>query len=160
MELSSAKRKIRKCRDMITAGSYGIVILVIWDFIKNAIYIKWAFPDNVEVLIHPVFILFIIFAIFELLLCVIFGLILIKFGRNNKNCTGGLIVASLIMLIISGWCLGMSVASLFNPETYSIVNFITLIEDIIFFIFAIQILYSLCKIIKLSKVLKEHENGV
>lgn len=158
MDLTLAKKKIRKCKDVLVTTGYAIVILVLWDFVKGIIYLNWSIPTIVESVNDPYAVAYIVFIIVELLFCVTIGLIFSKIGRGNKAINNKALVLSILLCVFALTCASINIATVTLKDGFDIMTSVIFVEDILFLYFSFRNLYSVITLIKLSKMLKEQNN--
>lgn len=158
MDLTLAKKKIRKCKDVLVTTGYAIVILVLWDFVKGIIYVNWSIPSIVESVNDPYTVAYIVFIIVELLFCVTIGLIFSKIGRGNKAINNKTLVLSILLCVFALTCVSINIATVTLKDGFDIMTSVIFVEDILFLYFSFRNLYSVITLIKLSKMLKEQNN--
>lgn len=151
IESALVKRKERKCRDILTTAGYGIIILVLWDFVKSVIYLNWSVPSIIASVNDPYAITFIVLISIELIFCTAFGLVLSKVGRSNKMVGTKTLVVAIILLVAALACFAFNIATVTIEDGFEIMTTVIFIEDILFLFFSIRILYSTITLIKLSK---------
>ncbi|MCQ2796020.1 MAG: hypothetical protein MJ213_01740 [Bacilli bacterium] len=158
MDFTLAKKKMRKCRDILTTTGYAIIILVLWDFVKGIIYLNWSIPSAVESVNDPYAFAYIIFVLVELVFCVTTGLIFSKIGRGNKAIGTKILVLSILLSVFALTCAAINIATVIIKSGFDIMTSVIFVEDILFLYFSFRNLYSVITIIKLSKTLKEQDN--
>lgn len=158
MDLTLAKKKMRKCRDILATTGYAIIILVLWDFVKGIIYVNWSIPSIVESVNNPYAVAYIVFIIVELLFCITIGLIFSKIGRGNKAINNKALVLSILLCVFALTCASINIATVTLKDGFDIMTSVIFVEDILFLYFSFRNLYSVITLIKLSKMLKEQNN--
>lgn len=158
MDLTLAKKKIRKCKDVLVTTGYAIIILVLWDFVKGIIYVNWSIPSIVESVNDPYAIAYIVFILVELVFCVTIGLILSKMGRGHKAIGTKTLVLSILLCVFALTCASINIATVALKDGFDIMTSVIFVEDILFLYFSFRNLYSVITLIKLSKILKEQNN--
>lgn len=158
MDLTLAKKKIRKCKDVLVTTGYAIVILVLWDFVKGIIYVNWSIPSIVESVNDPYAIAYIVFILVELVFCVTIGLIFSKIGRGNKAINNKALVLSILLCVFALTCTSINIAAVILKDGFDIMTSVIFVEDILFLYFSFRNLYSVITLIKLSTMLKEQNN--
>lgn len=152
------KKKARRCRDILVTTGYGIIVLVLWDFVKGIVYLNWSIPSLVESVNDPRAIAYAIFICIELVFCITCGLILSKAGRSNKNLTAKTLALSILLCVFALTCLSINLADVIISNGFDIMTTVIFVEDIFFICFSFLNLYSVITLINLSKTLKEQNN--
>lgn len=158
MELALAKKKIRKYKNTLTTAGYGIIVLVIWIFIKSLIYINWNYPTTKEEFDKNILFAYVLFSAVELVYCLISSFIITKCGKTSKKANVPILVVSIFLLLFSITCFGFSILAIVRPNGVSALNVVDIIEDIIFLFFTTKILFSIIKLIKLEKIIRKYND--
>lgn len=144
MEVSENKRKFRKYKDKLATAGYGVVIFILWGIIKELFYLKWYFPNNEEIADKGYLIGFSIFSLVLLGICLATGILARKYGRSDYKEKTIFIVFSFILGFLVIASLFFDIALLFTVlDDFDVLAFITLIADVSFFVFVLQILISI-----------------
>lgn len=158
MDFALAKKKMRKCRDILTTTGYGIIILVLWDFVKGIIYLNWSIPTVIETVNDTYAVAYIVFILVELVFCVAIGLIFSKIGRGHKAVGAKTLALSILLCVFALTCTSINIAAVIIEDGFDIMTSVIFVEDILFLYFSFRNLYSVITLIKLSKLLKEQNN--
>lgn len=158
MDYELAKKRMRKCKDILTTTGYGIVILVLWDFLKGIIYLNWSIPTITESLNHPYAIAYTVFIFTELAFCTASGIFFLKIGRGSKEIGVKTLTFAILLLLYAIACIAINIATIILSSGFDIMTSVIFVEDILFLFFSTRILYSVITLVKLSKALKEQNN--
>lgn len=155
METSAIKRNIRKYNDYLATSGYAVIAFFAWNFLKGLFYLLWLVPNtDMEIKLIILLVYFIIY-IGEIIVCTLTGFLAIRESRkdNTKKRSVFLLILSFIIFIFGLGFTVFDIYYLFVIKEANITVIIGTITDILFTLFAFQMVFSLIKIRKLRKVI-------
>lgn len=156
MKQIAKETRIRKHNDILSVAGYGVIIFIIWAFIKGVIYLRWLIPNNPELEREIYSIGYISITVVEILISISTGWLARKTGRSlNKKPSIVLIVLSAILLLFAIYCISVDLYFTIIDKDFSVVSIIAIIADLLFFGLVLQILVSCLVLRKLYCVEKE-----
>ena len=160
MKQLDIKKQIRKNQDLLSSCGYGVIIFLLWSFVKLTIYIINLWPDAGQPF-DPERKIYIISLIssssVQLIIGLIAGYLTYKEGKHDKKCGLILRIFSIILVIMGiGFVVGDSYLFVELGE-FDVILLVTLIIDLLYLFFCIVVMVSALKLSKLYKLDKEHE---
>lgn len=157
METVKIQRDKRKFKDILATSGYGVVIFIIWGFIKELLYLRWVIP-NTENIDYQIFNLgSLIFGVIILGICLTTGLLAKQSGKSDKKEKPILIVFAFILALLALVALAADAALFIVLDEFDLFAVFSFIADILFNCFVLQIVISFFVLRKLYK--KEEANN-
>ena len=159
MNQNELNRNIWKHKDILATCGYGIIIFIVWGFIKQLIYSLHIVPTNEEIDKEIYSIVSIIANIVLLGICLTTGFLAGKYGKKDKKEKPAIFILSIILSIFSVLTVLIdSLLMVFIIEEFDILSLIAVIMDLLFCIFVIRIASSVFTLKKLYKIREANNN--
>ena len=155
LETPEITRKANKHKAILTAAGYGIIVFILWNFIKGIIYLRYFLPENQEVSDLGYSIGYIVLVCVDTIICLVTAFYAGRVAKKDKRINVVFII--LASLVLLGGCLtfGIDIAILCFLDKFSIISVFLFVADIIFFVFTIQIFVSTIVLKKIEKGQKD-----
>ena len=101
MDQEEVSRKIWKNKDILSTCGYGIIILIVWDFIKQILYSFYITPDTEAISTETYTLSTLIFEAALLIICIVTGILAGKYGKSSKKEKPLIVVFSIILAVFS-----------------------------------------------------------
>lgn len=159
MNETEVRRNIRKHKDILLTCGYGIIVFIIWGFIKQLIYTRYFVPTNEELDEEIYSIASIIFSVVLLGICLATGFLARKYGKRDKKEKPAIFILSVLLSIFAVFTVFLdSLLLAFIIEEFDVLALISVITDTLFCIFVIRVASSVFKLKKLYKIEEANNN--
>lgn len=155
LETPEITRKVNKHKAILTAAGYGIIVFILWNFIKGIIYLRYFLPENQEVSELGYSIGYIVLSVADTVICLITAFYAGRIAKKDKKIKAVFIVLASLVLLGSCLTFGVDIATLCFLDKFSIISVFLFVADIIFFVFTIQIFVSTIVLKKIEKGQKD-----
>lgn len=159
MNQTELKRKIWKNKDILSTCGYGVIIFIVWTFIKQLLYSMHIMPSNDELAEDIYSIISVIYNTVIFIACLATGFLARKYGRKDRKEKPTIFVLSIILSILSVLTVFVdSFLLIYIIEEFDILSLIAVIMDLLFCIFVIRIASSVFTLKKLYKIREANNN--
>lgn len=164
MKLQEIQKKIRRQKDLLATNGYGVIIFILWNFVKSIISVQpIVSPENnmteiseeTLIIISIVLIAFLGLLFLEVFAGIFTGIFAIREGQKDKKAGKKLRIFSTILCVFGLIFVFGDIASFISKPEFSTALFISMIIDFVYCMFAIFIVVSSMYLTRLYKLEKE-----
>ena len=159
MDQNKFNQKIWKHKDILATCGYGVIIFIVWAFIKQLIYSLHIVPSSEEIDKNIYSIVNIVYNVILLALCLSTGFLAEKYGKRSIKEKPAIFILSIILSILSIlMVLADSLVAVLIIVEFDLLALVSVIMDVLFCVFVIKIASSSFKLKKLYKIKEANEN--
>lgn len=159
MDQNKLNQKIWKHKDVLATCGYGVIIFIVWAFIKQLIYSLHIVPSNEEIDRDIYTLASLISNVILLIFCIVTGFLAEKYGKKNIKEKPAIFVLSIILSIFSIlMVLADSLVVVFIIVEFDILAIVSVVMDVLFCVFVIKIASSSFKLKKFYKLREANKN--
>ena len=159
MKQDELKRKIWKNKDILITCGYGIIIFIVWGFIKQLLYSMYIVPSNEELEGDTYFVLNLVLNLVLLAVCLATGLLARKYGKKDKKEKPAIFILSILLSIFTSLIVFIDSLLIFVIiDQFDIIALVSVIMDILFYILVLRVTCSAFKLRKLYKIREANNN--
>lgn len=159
MDQNKFNQKIWKHKDILATCGYGVIIFIVWAFIKQLIYSLHIVPSSEEIDKDIYSLVNIVYNVILLALCLATGFLAEKYGKRSIKEKPAIFILSIILSILSIlMVLADSLVAVLIIVEFDLLALVSVIMDVLFCVFVIKIASSSFKLKKLYKIKEANEN--